>query len=408
MNNFFFISNNTIGNYGWSGGDRIFIEFAKNWKNIINLTIIGSEEAITISKREGLTDIELLKTSDILGLKNIFTLRALFLNFFKKLTNGILFIVNNRELFKGTPYIYSVSDFYPDSIPAFIVKLMNPKVFWIAAFYLFSPAPWQRDNPYKGKDYLRGILYWLSQKPIYWIINKYADMVFVTSRPDKKRFVSKKRNESRVLVIKGGVNIKDSISFLNSQNVISVKKRIYSACFVGRFHIQKGVLLLIDIWKLVCKKKPGAKLAMIGIGSIEEEIKKKIWMLNLEEDIELLGFKDGSEKYEIFKQSKIVVHPATYDSGGMAACEAMAWGLPGVSFDLEALKTYYPKGMLKTPCYDLGAFADNIITLLEDKKVYEKTKEEAINWAKEWDWDKRAEEVLEKIKVHSKENWQLN
>jgi len=33
----------------------------------------------------------------------------------------------------------------------------------------------------------------------------------------------------------------------------------------------------------------------------------------------------------------------------MAAMEAMAWSLPGVCFDLEALKTYYPKGMVKVP-----------------------------------------------------------
>ena len=31
----------------------------------------------------------------------------------------------------------------------------------------------------------------------------------------------------------------------------------------------------------------------------------------------------------------------------MAAAEAMAWGLPGVSFDLESLKTYYQKVWLK-------------------------------------------------------------
>ena len=50
----------------------------------------------------------------------------------------------------------------------------------------------------------------------------------------------------------------------------------------------------------------------------------------------------------IFKDSKIVLHAAIYDSGGMAACEAMACELPGVSFDLPALKTCYPKGMFKT------------------------------------------------------------
>ena len=108
----------------------------------------------------------------------------------------------------------------------------------------------------------------------------------------------------------------------------------------------------------------------------------------------MFGFLDGLEKIKVFKDSKIVLHPALYDSGGMAACEAMICGLPGVSFDLPALKVYYPKGMLKTPCYDLKAFAENILRLLENKSLYNQLRKDAINWAKEWDWNKVAEETL--------------
>jgi len=56
----------------------------------------------------------------------------------------------------------------------------------------------------------------------------------------------------------------------------------------------------------------------------------------------------------------------------MSAAEAMAWGLPGVSFDLEALKTYYPKGMIKTPCFNHDKFAANIINLLSNQSLYQK------------------------------------
>jgi len=82
----------------------------------------------------------------------------------------------------------------------------------------------------------------------------------------------------------------------------------------------------------------------------------------------------------------------------MAAAEGMAWGLPGVSFDLESLKTYYPKGMLKTPCFNLDQFADNILKLNEDSEKYKNYSKEAqdlIN--QEWDWDKRAERIFDKV-----------
>ena len=100
----------------------------------------------------------------------------------------------------------------------------------------------------------------------------------------------------------------------------------------------------------------------------------------------------------MFKQSKIVLHPATYDSGGMAAAEAMAWGLPGVGFDLESLKTYYPKGMLKTKCFDNNEFAENIEEMLTNPVTYKKLKDEALDLINtEWEWTARSKIIFDQI-----------
>ena len=112
----------------------------------------------------------------------------------------------------------------------------------------------------------------------------------------------------------------------------------------------------------------------------------------------MLGYKDGYEKYEVFKVSKIILHPSTFDSGGMAAAEGMAWGLPGVSYDLESLKTYYPKGMIKSDINNKTNFADNIIKLLTDESYYNKKSEEArLLIASEWSWVKRFNDISDVI-----------
>lgn len=398
MNRVFFIANNNIGDSGLSGGDRIFIELARGWKEKSELYIIGCEEAITVCKREGLAGVTFLKTCGKLGLENVFSLSAIFRNFFKKITGGCLFILNNRKFVKTCSHVYSVSDFYPDSFPAFIVKLLNPGVQWISGFYLFAPAPWARDNPYKGKDILRGLLYWLSQKPIYWIINKYADIVFVTSEPDRVRFITNKRDWSKVLAIRGGVDISQANEYLNSQKVIPVSDRKYDACFMGRFHVQKGVLALIDIWKIVVESRPKATLAMIGNGPLENEVARRLTQYGLEKNVFLFGFLDGEDKFNIFKQSKIVVHPVTFDSGGMSAAEAMAWRLPGVCFDLDSLKTYYPQGMVKVPLFDYAKFSGEIIRLLTDNNYYARTADAARDLIiNQWDWKKQAEGIFKQV-----------
>jgi glycosyltransferase involved in cell wall biosynthesis len=139
---------------------------------------------------------------------------------------------------------------------------------------------------------------------------------------------------------------------------------------------------------------------VIGDGHLAVEVREKITRLGLSANVDLLGFRDGEEKFEIFKQSKLMVHPATYDSGGMAAAEGMAWGLPGVSFDLEALKTYYPKGMVKVPCFDEEAFAGAILRLLGDTAFYwEQAADAHALIVDVWDWRKRAEKVFRSLNL---------
>src|SRR3990172_519272 len=376
-----------------SGGDNIFIECARRWAQMGHkINIFVWEEGLQMCERKDLTGVNF-----ILWPAARFKKFGFLTLYFARIVIGC--IGAWKYNFKSPCIIYSASDFWPDSIPAFIMKLRNQNVKWIAGFYLFAPAPLLKNSPYKGKRWFTGLIYWLTQKPCYWIIKRYADMVFVTSEPDVKRFITKQRCKDKIVVVRGGVDIKPSEGYLKSGKITPVEEKKYDACFVGRFHPQKGVLELIDIWELVCKEKPNARLSMIGSGPLEADVKTKVDKLGLSSNIELLGFKDGNEKYEVFKLSKIVVHPATYDSGGMSACEAMAWGLPGVSFDLEALKTYYPKGMVKTPCYDKQEFAENILRLLDGGYMYDRLSKDALGWAREWGWEVSSREILEKVKA---------
>lgn len=374
-----------------SGGDRIFIELSKKWEHKCNITLFVSSEGWEICKREGLQNVK----HNILSSSRL-NRYGYFVNYLYRTCISVIKL-SKLKISKDN-IVYSSSDFWPDAVPAFIIKLRNPEIKWIAAFYLFAPKPFQAGSPYKGCKWVIGLFYWLTQVPIFWIVRKYADIVFVTSEPDKGKFVTPKRNSDKVIVIRGGVNIEPSEKYLNSEKIIQVEQRKYDACFVGRFHYQKGILELIEIWRLVCCEKPDAKLAMVGTGPLEVKANEKIDRLRLRANIVLLGFKNGEEKYDIFKQSKMILHPAMYDSGGMAAAEGMAWKLPGVGFDLESLRTYYPKGMIKTKCFDLQEFANNILELFKNKDLYNQRSKEALDLiCEEWDWNKRADFIYSKV-----------
>jgi glycosyltransferase involved in cell wall biosynthesis len=409
-----FISNNNIG-LGFSGGDRIFTELIKGWKQHASILLMGCQEALDIARRNGV-DVPFRKTADTTEEIRL-GLFGLLAHTHRRVTAGIKALKTFEQELKDVDVVYSTSDFYPDFYPAYLMKRRNPKILWIAGYYLFAPPPWAKVTPYTGRQRLRGLVYWLMQRPSYYLINKYADKVFVTSEPDVKYFVNAKRSRDQVIVVQGGVDVTASEEYLREQakrNKLKVETRNlkletgdcpppskkYDACFIGRFHYQKGVLLLIDIWKKVCEGKPDARLAMIGNGPLEDDVRVKIKALGLEQNVELLGFMDGEKKFDVFKKSKIMVHPATYDSGGMAAAEGMAWRLPGVSFDLEALKTYYPQGMVKIPCFDEQQFADTILRLLNEPAFYEEQASLAHELILEvWDWKKRAEWVWKASKL---------
>jgi len=369
-----------------SGGDRIWIECAKRWtkERGIMINVFTTEEGIERGQRYGLRSVNY-----VLWPSSGFKKFGVYILYIWRIIQGCIAAARLSKLCEKNVVIFSSSDFMPDSIPAWIMKMRLKNSRWIAAFYLFAPNPFSKESPYKGKLLIRGLFYYFSQTPIYWLLRKYADMIWVTNDLDRWRFIDNKRlTPDRVIAVRGGVDTK------TPPLIPEPEKKEFDAVFIGRFHPQKGILELIDIWNYIVQRKKAAQLAIIGVGDLEREVKEKIRTYGLEGNVTLLGFKDGVEKLKIFKDSKIVLHPAIYDSGGMAACEAMACGLPGVSFDLPALKTYYPKGMLKTPCYDLKAFAENILKLLNDEELYRKTANDALDWAREWDWDKRAEELL--------------
>ncbi len=388
-----------------SGGERIFIEFARRWaQRGHQINIFTSREGGIVCSRYNLDkgeNIHLTRWSGRKDNKHEFSLLFSVLVYVYRTVEGSFKAIKSSEKTNDSKsIIFSSSPFWPDLVPSLLMKKRTKKARLIVGFYLFAPNPFRGgyrtwyENRFQFssfKDWSRALALWINHIPAYWLVKKRADLVFVTNEMDRHRFITRKLVSDRVIAVQGGVDIKTPML------VREPKNKEYDAVFIGRFHPQKGVLELIDIWGYICEMRKNARLAMIGNGPLEKDVEQRIEDLGLGRNISLCGFKDGVEKIRIFKSSRVVLHPAVYDSGGMAACEAMVCGLPGVSFDLPALKTYYPQGMIKTPVGDLKKFAENIINLLENKGLYEKTRKDAIDWAQDWDWDKRADKILDKI-----------
>lgn len=363
MSKFLFIAMNNFGD-SFSGGDTIWINLANRW----DADLLLSEEAANLYKG---------KRSPY----KPYTLFNIFKDTIYKLFIGIKRVHSLPESYHE--YVYSVSDFYPDLIPALYYKFKTGCK-WIAGYYLVAPFPLAKNSPYKGKDFFRGLLYWMMQIPSRLIVNLFADYTFVTSESERKYFSNK------TIVVKGGIKLGD----VKLQKWFDGK---YDCLFVGRLHFQKGILDLIDIWDyLINTKRKHYKLCIIGDGILKQMMIQKIISCKLQKYIDYVGYKNGEEKYKIFKQSKIFMHLSTFDSGGMAAAEAMGYGMPVIGYDLETFVTYYEKGMKK--CSSKPHVANEIIKMLSDYNLWEYYSKMAYQYAKEkWTWEKRSKQIINQI-----------
>lgn len=377
---------------GISGSDRIFIELSRRWSKKFPVEIVVWDEGFKMCQR-----MHLNRSSNLLfHIANLgfWGKNGFLISYLSRIAYSVYFSLNISLSKDNHLLIYSASEFWMDSIPAFIIKMRySHNSTWIAAWYQTAPKPWigfsqgQRKQNYK----LSALFYWLAQFPIKPIIAKFADFVLVNNEEEKKLF-SKLSRSNRAVVVSGAVNLEERDKYRRKFENLP---KVFDCVFQGRFHPQKGVIELIDIWKRVIVKKPNARLAMIGDGPLMEKVQKKIIENNLEKNVKLFGYVfDGSQKYKIFCQSKIVAHPAFYDSGGMAAAEAMMFGLPCVGFNLISYQYYYPHGMIKVKVGDLDAFSSTIQRLLNDEAYRQKIAREAVKMIEQnWSWDKRAEEL---------------
>lgn len=369
-----------------SGGDRIFLNLIKYWQDDFKITLLASFEAQSLSSQFHLkvnTIPTSAKTNPVtLNTFNLFSHHTL------RFISGLYFCLTNKDVLMQSQYIYTASDFYGDFVFGLIAKIFNPKIKWLCGYYLIAPNPFNPDSNYiKNNQFFRGVIYYLAQRITIILAKSYADSIFVTSLPDVNVFLNNRLTVDKVPIIQGGVYIPSSQKL---KILIPAFKRKFDAIYIGRLHSQKGVVEMIDIWAKVVKEIPSAYLNVVGDGELMETMLQKIKKLKLTNNIKLIGFLIGKQKFDLIKQSKVVLHPASQDSGGMAAAEAMAWGLPGVSFDLPALTTYYPTGMIKTKCYDYNQFAQNIIKLLTDKEYYSQYSSAARTLTiKSWNWQKR-------------------
>lgn len=373
---------------GVSGGDMRLIEIMKSLKNEKNakLTIVTCKEGQDACLARGLEATFMLTDNNRKTKNVIFT-------YLKR----ILRAVSIRPSAEKNDILYSSSDFLPDTLPAFIWKLRNKKAKWILCIHLIIPSLFEDYKTYfscKKKFSMptfSRILYYLSQQITITLGKHYADKVLVVNKLDKN-YLSEKRgvNSLKIRVVDNGVNC-------NCWKTLEPNAPLFDAIFVGRFHPQKGILDLPAIWKLVCEKRPNAKLCIVGTGptALVDKVTREAKKNRLSQNIFFAGYRDDAEKFSMLKSSRIFLCPSHYESFGIVIAEAMSCGLPVIAYDLPVYRDIYGKHMLQVPLGAQKQFADAILNFLNDDALRRTYGFQGMYYIQKYDWRKIASKEYE-------------
>ena len=95
---------------------------------------------------------------------------------------------------------------------------------------------------------------------------------------------------------------------------------------VGRFNLQKNHSRLLDIFAAVVQAAPEARLALIGVGELEQETREKARALGLEDKVLFLG--QMANVNEWYQAMDCFVLPSLFEGLPVVGVEAQAAGLP--------------------------------------------------------------------------------
>lgn len=114
--------------------------------------------------------------------------------------------------------------------------------------------------------------------------------------------------------------------------------------FTGRKHPMKRLDLTIQSFALVSQRLPSAHLAIVGPDDgVEADLRRQIDQLEMADQVHLIGLLEGEDLGTVYSAANLLVMLSQRENFGMAAAEALAFGIPvllskdvGLAFEVAA------------------------------------------------------------------------
>lgn len=184
---------------------------------------------------------------------------------------------------------------------------------------------------------------------------KYSDMIVTLTQGDANAY-------QRKFGAKKVISIPNPVTVDVAEKTPMTEKRVLA---VGRIVDQKGFDLLVQAWHIAHPKASDWKLRIVGAGKLQKDLEKLILSLGLKNSVEILP--PTQDVVSQYKQASIFALSSRHEGLPLVLIEAMAIGLPAVSFDCETgprdIITDGKTGILVPPL-DVEKMAEALVDLM--------------------------------------------
>lgn len=280
------------------------------------------------------------------------------------------------SLIKPEDYVYAVSDYWFDVIPA--VRSASQRKMMV--LHMEAPRLSQiitRSRPDVDPMRLASLHYWASQE---WSLRRFCKFGTMTLPPKggfvagyggcadfnsypgttpKHLFYLHPLMEPRLDKLGVRPHERTLVSYgleVGPTDAVPKQDRIYDAVWIGRVHRQKGIDDLLSTLQHLAQRLPNFRAMFIG--NVRDALTPEITARGLTKNVEFSGFVTEEEKIRLFKASRVFLMPSKHEGSPRVIGESLIADTPVVAYDIPNYRPLFGDFVRYAPPFDLNAFQD--------------------------------------------------
>jgi len=252
--------------------------------------------------------------------------------------------------------------------------------------------------PYISNVHKEPLLRDIYLKSIPGITVKLFDQIIALSTVEIPWLLRSGVPNEKIHVIPGGVSRRVTELGVNSEEFrekYGIKSKMI--LYLGRLAKKKGIEHLIRAAPQLLKDFPTLKIVIAGPDNgIMQSLKELACKLGVERNIVFTGPLSEEEKYAAIASSEALVLPSSFEAQGLVLLEAQILGKPVVATRQGGIP-YFIKNGENGILIEYGKpdqIAEALRSILTDESFARRLGENGKRMAKEYTWDRIAEEIL--------------